>query len=203
MSTYSTTKLAFASRFFKALPAVPLHRPVASSKSSSSAGKPVLPLSTSDALDEEDDFTDADLLLECSFAALWNTACLLYLLQPSTSSRELEWGSIGGFVAALVVLIALPLLIGLSAGASALSEGRDVPRWMMPVAKIATGGCFFGGWALWYFVFRDQNIWLVLDTALVLLLGQGILIYRSGHPQGQIRLTAEDDEAVEEKVLVA
>jgi len=28
--------------------------------------------------------------------------------------------------------------------------------------------CFLGGWALWYFVFHGQNIWLVLDTALVL-----------------------------------
>jgi len=73
-------------------------------------------------------------------AALWNTACLLYLLQPSTSSRELDWGSLNGFVAALVVLIALPLLIGLSAGASALSEGRDERRWMMPVVKVASAG---------------------------------------------------------------
>jgi len=83
MSTYST--VSFTSRFFKALPSVPLHRAVRSS----SARKAVLPTSTSDALEEEDDFTgeleynraavhqltpllralrrtDADLLLECS-----------------------------------------------------------------------------------------------------------------------------------------
>lgn len=69
-------------------------------------------------------------------AALWNAACLLYLL---SDGRQLEWGTMNGFVAALVVLIALPLLIGLSAGSSAISGGYEVRRWMRVATRVAAG----------------------------------------------------------------
>lgn len=62
MSAYSTTNLSLTARFIKALPAVPLHRAVRNSHSS--AGKVVLPLSVSDALEEENDFTGETICKE-------------------------------------------------------------------------------------------------------------------------------------------
>lgn len=135
----------------------------------------------------------------------------------------------------------MPVAKVASAGESAQATGKgsELTQWTM------RAGCFFGGWALWYFVFHGQNIWLVLDTALVLRkfvrfasslvaeadsrssrsprsrhsylqvprfsshsIAQGApltsqFLRRSCHPQGQIRLIAEDDEVLDEKIMTA
>ncbi|GAA5882334.1 hypothetical protein JCM1840_005425 [Sporobolomyces johnsonii] len=146
-----------------------------------------LPFFRSEEQVEDAGYTNAHLLFECVLASLWNLLCLFYLLHHKTpldprTGRPLQPSP--RFLYALLALIAVPLVIGLGAGAGALRgageaerNAREVRgRWKTVGVWVGTVGCCIALWPIVAFVVRFQSMWLQLDLGLTTLCIQALVV---------------------------
>ncbi|KPV74140.1 uncharacterized protein RHOBADRAFT_44625 [Rhodotorula graminis WP1] len=156
-------------------------------------------------------YTSANLLFESLCASVWNAACLVYI-----ESRHSPSPPTAAHLAALVVLLAIPLGVGVVAGAAcAFGPGEEETRLREQRGRLKralcwTGliGCIAALWPIGARVVRDQPESIQLGLALVLAIVEGVLIHAgstcpAAEQQGAIALPRTsldgDDEAVREK----
>ncbi|GAA5912442.1 hypothetical protein JCM8208_005171 [Rhodotorula glutinis] len=155
-------------------------------------------------------YTSAHLLFESLCASLWNAACLVYL-----DSRHSTTPPTTAHIAALVVLLAIPLGVGIVAGAASVfgpseeetrlrEERGGLKRALCWVGLV---GCIAALWPVGARVVCDQHKSTQLSLAAVLAVVEGVLIhvgsaYPADEQQGAIALPRasfnEDDEAMRE-----
>ncbi|GAA5917552.1 hypothetical protein JCM6882_001729 [Rhodosporidiobolus microsporus] len=168
-------------------------------------GEGALPFFLSAKEAEEEGYTSAHLLFECVLASLWNASCLFYLTHPSSfflsppSSPPASPPPAPSrtFIYALLALVAVPLFIGVSAGAAALwGQSRvDVLRreksgWVRGAATwVAFVGCAAAVYPILFHILEGQNPLLkghlTVSTALI----QAVLV-----KAGSEALSATDED---------
>ncbi|GAA5852488.1 hypothetical protein JCM9279_003469 [Rhodotorula babjevae] len=156
-------------------------------------------------------YTSAHLLFESLCASLWNAACLVYLDSRGADSPPPTY-----HVLALVVLLAVPLGVGIVAGAaSVFGPGEEETKlrekrggFKRALCWIGLIGCIAALWPVGTRVVRDQHSSIQLSLAALLAVVEGVLIhigssYPAAEQQGAIALPRtslhEGDELASEK----
>ncbi|GAA5844241.1 hypothetical protein JCM3766R1_000980 [Sporobolomyces carnicolor] len=134
----------------------------------------------------EESYTQCRLLLECVLASIWNGLCLGYLLlfpMLDTATGE-TLSPRPAFLHILFGLVALPLVVGMCAGADVMfgqsetEKSRRDKRSRQTSILVVLGflGCCIGIWVIVAFVVREQTLWLQLDLFATTLCAQALLI---------------------------
>ncbi|GAA6060667.1 hypothetical protein JCM10212_001223 [Sporobolomyces blumeae] len=148
---------------------------------------PLFTIYDEEARDGDDHYTNSRLLFECVLALVFNLICLFYLyffprhFDPLTDEPILPSPC---FLNILLLLISIPLLVGVCAGAKVWlgkdqidERERDELKWWSKIA-VAVGFflCSGGIWGIVAFVVREQSLWLQLDLGLTTLCALVLLI---------------------------
>ncbi|GAA6017303.1 hypothetical protein JCM11491_000622 [Sporobolomyces phaffii] len=144
---------------------------------------------------EQEGYTQTRLLFECVVASIWNGLCLVYLLafphlDPITSEILSPRPH---FVYVLLALVTLPLVIGMCAGADAMSENlarKGSSRTKNCAVACGFLACCGGIWTIVGYVVREQAWWLQLDLGLTTLCLQALLLRAVHQPV--------DDDSIDE-----